>query len=160
MNIIIREIRQEDNVPLAKIIRSSLEEFSANKKGTVYYDESTDHLSDLFKTPGSKYFVAELEGNLAGGAGIFPTEGLPEGICELVKMYLAPESRGRGIGRILIEKCMEFAASIGKHSIYLETLPELTIAVKVYEHLGFRYLAKPLGDTKHTGCSLWMIKAI
>jgi putative acetyltransferase len=156
----IREIVPQDNTFIARIIRSSLEEFKANKKGTVYYDESTDHLSDLFKTPGSKYFVAANETKIYGGAGIFPTGGLPEGVSELVKMYLIPEARGLGIGKALINQCIKFAGSIGSHSVYIETLPELSIAVKVYEHLGFERLASPLGDSKHTGCSIWMIKKV
>lgn len=156
----IREIEPQDNPFLAKIIRSSLEEFKANKRGTVYYDEITDHLSDLFKIPGSKYFVAANETMIFGGAGIFPTVGLPEGVSELVKMYLLPESRGLGIGKALINQCIEFARSIGNHSVYIETLPELDIAVKVYEHLGFERLENPMGDSKHTGCSIWMIRKI
>jgi putative acetyltransferase len=160
MNYIIRDIEPGDNVSLARIIRNSLEEFRANKKGTVYYDDSTDHLSDLFKTAGSRYFVATSGKNILGGAGIFPTHGLPEGVSELVKMYLLPEARGHGIGSALINKCIEFAKSIGNRSIYIETLPELSTAVKVYEHLGFNYLDKPMGDSKHSGCSLWMVKHI
>jgi len=160
MDIIIREIQASDNFKLAKIIRSSLEEFNANKRGTVYYDHSTDHLSELFTTPKSKYFVAVKENELIGGAGIYPTEGLPEGVCELVKMYLSPEARGLGIGKTLINTCIAFARNIGNHSIYIETLPELTTAVKVYDHLDFTRLNGPLGNSKHTGCSIWMIKNI
>lgn len=160
MDYEIREIKPSDDPFLAKIIRNSLEEFNANKKGTVYYDESTDHLSDLFKTPESKYFVAVSGTRILGGAGIFPTAGLPKGTTELVKMYLLPESRGRGLGSALIAKCIGYAKTIRIHSVYIETLPELSTAVKVYEHLGFRYLDKPLGDSKHCGCSLWMIKNI
>lgn len=160
MDYIIRDIEPGDDTSLAKIIRSSLEEFRANKKGTVYYDESTDHLSDLFKAPGSRYFVAAAENKILGGAGIFPTEGLPEGMSELVKMYLLPEARGYGIGSALINKCFEFAKSIGIQTIYIETLPELSTAVKVYKHLGFQNLDKPMGDSKHSGCSLWMIKHV
>ena len=123
MEIIIREILPEDNACIAKIIRNSLEEFNAHKRGTVYYDESTDHLSDLFKTEKSKYFIAIRDDVILGGAGIFPTEGLPEEVSELVKMYLVPEARGHGIGKSLIIKCIEYARSIGNHSIYIETLP-------------------------------------
>lgn len=158
--ITIREILPEDNARLAWIIRRALEEFNANKKGTVYYDESTDHLSDLFVVEKSKYFVALQDDIILGGAGIFPTVGLPEGVSELVKMYLVPEARGLGIGKALINKCIEFAQSIGHHTIYIETLPELSIAVNVYNHLGFRRLEQPMGDSKHTGCSIWMTKAV
>jgi putative acetyltransferase len=74
----IRLIEEKDNATLAKLIRSTLKEFGANHPGTVYYDKSTDHLFDLFKTPRSVYFVAELNNEIVGGGGIFPTEGLPD----------------------------------------------------------------------------------
>ncbi|MCG7859353.1 GNAT family N-acetyltransferase, partial [Flavihumibacter sediminis] len=98
----IRPIQPGDNPELALIIRTALTEFGANKPGTVYYDESTDHLFELFQTPGSCYFIAEENNQLLGGAGLFPTPGLPEGWGELVKMYLRKEARGLGLGRKLI----------------------------------------------------------
>lgn len=97
---------------------------------------------------------------MVGGAGIFPTEGLPEGTCELVKMYLVPEVRGTGTGRLLMDQCFEFAKSAGYHSVYIETLPELHKAVAVYEHLGFERLPAPLGNSGHFGCDIWMLKKI
>jgi len=160
MNFEIREIEPNDNSVLATIIRQTLKEFKADKPGTVYFDESTDHLSDLFKAENSKYFVAFIESKLVGGAGIFPTKGLPEDTLELVKMYLLPEARGYGLGRTLILKCIEEAASKGFKRIYLETMPELDKAVKAYEKLGFVLLDGPLGDSGHHSCDLWMVKDI
>ena len=157
----IREIKQNDNKDLAKIIRSSLVEFNANKLGTVYYDDSTDHLFELFsKTPGSFYFVAEKDGKILGGAGIFPTSNLPEGICELVKMYLSPEARGFGLGKKMISLCMDTAKNAGYTKIYLETMPELNQAVKVYKKLGFELIDHPMGSSGHCGCDIWMLKTI
>ena len=103
-NVQIRPIKPEDNKALAHVIRKTLEEFGANKPGTVYYDGSTDHLSDVFQMAGSIYFVAEVDGRVVGGGGIYPSPGLPEGTCELVKMYLLPEARGIGLGSALIQK--------------------------------------------------------
>ena len=88
-DIRIRTIKQEDNPSLARVIRETLKEFGANHPGTVYYDESTDHLFEVFRDcPGSMYFIAEHDGKVVGGGGIYPTEGLPPDTCELVKMYL------------------------------------------------------------------------
>ena len=92
----IRLIRQEDNAAIADIIRAALTEFDAAKPGTVYYDPTTDDLFQLFSTPFSEYWILEVDGEVAGGAGIFPTEGLPNGCCELVKLYLTPGMRGQG----------------------------------------------------------------
>ena len=157
-NIIIRTILPEDNRALAKIIRNSLEEFKANKPGTVYFDDTTDNLSEVFKTPDSIYFVAEVDGILLGGGGIYPTQNLPAGTCELVKLYLSNAARGKGIGKLLMEKCFTAAKDLGYKKMYLETMPELNIAVPMYEKMGFTYLQSPQGNSGHGGCDIWMIK--
>ena len=156
--IIIRTILPEDNRALAKIIRNSLEEFKANKPGTVYFDDTTDNLSEVFKTPDSIYFVAEADGVLLGGGGIYPTQNLPAGTCELVKLYLSNAARGKGIGKLLMEKCFTAAKDLGYKKMYLETMPELNIAVPMYEKMGFTYLQSPQGNSGHGGCDIWMIK--
>ena len=158
--ITIRQIEQRDNVELAKIVRDTLAEFGANHPGTVYYDPTTDALFELFQTPGSSYFVAEQNGKLLGGAGFFPSEGLPEDTCELVKMYLLPEARGLGLGKNLIDLVLTNAGQNGYQNVYIETMPELRKAMKVYEKFGFEYLPGPMGNTGHTGCSIWMLKKL
>jgi putative acetyltransferase len=155
---IIRTIEPGDNKALAKIIRDSLEEFKANKPGTVYFDETTDHLSEVFKTPGSIYFVVELSGEISGGGGIYPTANLQAGTCELVKLYLAANARGKGVGKLLMQQCIAAAKYLGYKKIYLETMPELTIAIPMYEKMGFTYLQAAQGCSGHTGCDVWMIK--
>ena len=156
-NISIRTIQPSDNAALAKIIRGTLEEFGAVRKGTVYYEDTTDHLYDLFQHPGSIYWVAEMNGEVVGGAGIYPTKGIPEDTTELVKMYLVPSARGLGIGKTLIEKCIQYAREKGYIRLYLESMPELKRAISVYEQFGFKYLEKQF-DTEHVGCAVWMIK--
>ncbi len=155
--ITIRTIQAKDNAALANIIRSTLQEFGANHPGTVYYDESTDRLSTLFDVPGSTYFVAEQHGEVLGGGGIYPTIGLPADTCELVKMYLLPQSRGKGLGVALLSRCIDFARGKGYRNIYLETMPELKVAIKLYQMAGFKRLASAMGQTGHYGCGIWMI---
>jgi putative acetyltransferase len=159
-NVIIRDITPEDNPTLAVIVRDTLAEFGANHPGTVYYDPTTDDLFKLFRVQHARYFVAEVNGKIVGGGGIYPTEGLPSDTCELVKMYLIPEGRGFGLGRTLIEKCMTAATEEGFSKIYLETMPELRQALKVYEKFGFRYLPGPMGNSGHYGCEKWMLLEI
>ena len=154
----IRTIEPGDNISLAKIIRDTLREFNAVKPGTVYDDDRTDHLSDVFKTAGSIYFVAEWNGEITGGGGIYPTANLPDGVCELVKLYLSPIARGKGIGKILMQKCIAAAKELGYKKIYLETMPELIIAIPMYEKSGFTHLCAAEGSSGHTGCTIWMIK--
>jgi len=157
-NIYIRPIRAADNREIAFIIRKILAEFGANKPGTVFFDPTTDDLFTLFSVPDAAYFIAESEGVIVGGSGVFPTPGLPEGCCELVKLYLLSEMRGLGLGLLLMEKCFQIAIDFGFRQMYLETMPELRTAIGLYEKARFTYLPGPLGRSGHYGCDLWMIK--
>jgi putative acetyltransferase len=160
-NLTIRPIEEKDNAVMAKVIRDTLTEFGANRPGTVYYDESTDALFQLFSnTPRSLYYVAEINGEVAGGGGLFPSPGLPEDTCELVKMYLLSSARGKGLGKLMIEKIINEAKQLGYKNIYLETMPELKQALKTYEKFGFEYLNGPMGNTGHHGCEKWMIRSV
>lgn len=159
-NVYTRQIQETDNQSIAVIIRNSLAEFGANKPGTVFYDPTTDNLYQLFQTKGSVYFIAELNGKIVGGAGIYPTDNLPKGYCELVKMYLNKEVRGIGLGRNLINRCLQWAKENNYTHCYLETMPELRKAVSVYEKFGFGYLKGPLGNSGHFGCDVWMLKEL
>ncbi|HSZ31748.1 MAG TPA: GNAT family N-acetyltransferase [Puia sp.] len=157
-NIHIRPIRPEDNIAIASVIRQVLAEFKANKPGTVFYDPTTDNLFQLFSERNAVYFIAVADGEVVGGSGVFPTTGLPDGYCELVKLYLLPEMRGRGLGLKLMEKCFQKSIELGFSHIYLETMPELRSAIGLYEKAGFSYLPGPLGQSGHFGCDLWMTK--
>jgi len=155
----IRPIEQKDNIDIAKVIRGALEEFGANKPGTVYFDPTTDALFELFNnTPGSFYFIALKDHQLVGGAGIFPTENLPNGTCELVKLYLHKDARGTGLGKQLLNTAMQWAKENGYTQVYLESMPELSKAVTIYENVGFKRIHQPLGNSGHCGCDIWMVK--
>jgi putative acetyltransferase len=156
----IRPIESRDNEALAKVIRTALAEFGANKPGTVYFDPTTDALFELFRTSGSYYYVATLDEKVVGGCGIFPTENLPQGTCELVKLYVAKEARGTGLGKQLMEQSMSWAKENGYSHVYLESMPELIKAVSIYEKVGFQPLDHPLGNSGHDGCDIWMLKAL
>ncbi len=156
----IRPVGFADNKILASIIRDALLEFNAAKPGTVYFDKTTDHLYELFREKNSCYFVAEKNGQILGGSGIFPTAGLPADTCELVKLYLHKEARGVGLGKKLMATCLDKAKEMGYKFVYLETMPELNIAVPMYQKLGFEFLSSPMGNSGHGGCNIWMGKTL
>lgn len=158
MEIIIRPIEQKDNPVIAELIKTVFREFKIDKPGTVYTDPTTNDLFNLFKTPGAAYWVVEEDGELLGGCGIYPTEGLEENCAELVKFYLSTGSRGKGIGRALMGKSFISAVSFGYEQLYLESFPELGKAVNMYEKAGFIHIDKPLGNSGHHACTIWMIK--
>jgi len=156
--LIIRKIQPQDNPLIAKIIRTALEEYGEAKPGTVYTDPTTDELYETFSSaPKSGYFIAELNGEVIGGSGIYPTKNLPEGYAELVKIYLKSEYRGKGIGKQLMDKSISYAKEQGYTHLYLESFPSLKEAIQLYEKIGFERIENPLGDSGHFACDVWMV---
>lgn len=160
MKTLLRPIQPNDNPALAKMIREVFDEHGAPQKGTVYSDPTTDDLFKLFEMPNSVLWVAELNNEIIGCCGIYPTEGLLTGYAELVKFYLSAKARGKGIGKELMEKSLHSAKEFGYRQIYLESLPHFDKAVRLYEKQGFIKLDAPLGNSGHTTCNIWMIKQI
>ncbi|MCB0445655.1 MAG: GNAT family N-acetyltransferase, partial [Gelidibacter sp.] len=80
--------------------------------------------------------------------------------CELQKMYFLPEARGKGLGMLMMTKCLEKAKAFGFEQCYLETLPYMKAATKLYAKAGFESLKQPLGDTGHYSCNVWMLKKL
>ena len=160
MSIILRPIQKEDNPIIAELIRAVFREFKIDKPGTVYTDPTTDDLCSLFQTPRSAYWIAEEDGIILGGCGIYPTPGLPDGCAELVKFYVSSASRGKGIGNMLMQKSIATAKKLGYTQLYLESFPELSKAVSMYLRSGFTYLPHALGNSGHFSCNLWMLKEL
>lgn len=155
--ITLRQIEEHDNAEIASLIRKVFREFKIDRPGTVYFDPTTDDLYNLFRIPGSVYWIAFAGNEMAGGCGIYPTPELPEGCAELVKFYIKSEYRGKGLGRMLMYKSIESARELGYRQIYLESMPELGKAISMYEKAGFRSICQPMGHSGHFGCDIWML---
>jgi putative acetyltransferase len=159
-NFEIREIKSEDNPKIAKAIRAILIEFGVPKVGTAYADKILDTLYEAYNVDNAIYFVIEKEGEIYGGAGIKQLDNYKGNVCELQKMYFLPEARGIGFGKKMMDICLQKAKEFGFEQCYLETLPYMEEARKLYRKVGFKDLDAPLGDTGHYSCNLWMIKEL
>ena len=160
MNITIRKIKKEDNASLANVIRTVLIEHNVPKVGTAYADVSLDCMFETYNAPQSLYYIVEKDGKIIGGAGIAPLENGPADTCELQKMYFLDEARGLGIGTTMMEKCLAAAVEFRFKQCYLETMPYMEAAQKLYKRSGFKYLDAPMGDTGHSSCPVWMLKEL
>lgn len=158
--IMIRRIQKKDNPQIANVIRQVFIGDGYPLVGTAFADEQLDFMYENYSQPRSAYFVIEDAGKIIGGAGVSQLENSTENVCELQKMYFLPEARGKGLGLQMIEKCLQKAIELGFEKCYLETLPEMKVAQKLYQKVGFEYLNEPLGVTGHTSCPVWMIKQL
>ncbi|KGL62956.1 GNAT family N-acetyltransferase [Polaribacter sp. Hel1_85] len=159
-DFIIREIKPEDNEQLAIVVREVILEMGAPKTGTAYEDKATDKMFENFDKPTSFYFVVEHKNKIVGGAGIAQLDNFKGTTCELQKMYFLPIARGKGLGSKLIKTCLEKAKTLGFENCYLETMPYMEAARALYKKNGFANLDKPMGNTGHYSCNVWMIKEL
>ncbi len=160
MNYILREIAPKDNLKIATVIRNVFEELDAPKVGTAYADPHLNTLFEVYQDDTEIYFVVEKDEIILGGCGIGKLIDAEIKICELQKMYLAKEARGKGIAKELMQKCLTFAKQAGYDKCYIETLPFMKDAQKLYVKSGFTYIDGPMGSTGHNACDVFMIKKI
>lgn len=159
-DFIIREIEPKDNTELGQVIREVILEMGAPKTGTAYEDKATDQMFENFDKPTSFYYVVEYQNKVVGGGGIAQLDNFEGTTCELQKMYFLPIARGKGLGSKLITTCLEKAKTLGFDNCYLETMPYMEAARKLYKKNGFVNLDKPMGNTGHYSCNVWMIKEL
>ncbi len=157
-NYVIRQIQPSDNPKIAAAIRSVLIEVGVPKVGTAYADKALDEMFETFNKPTSRYFVVESNGEIYGGAGVAQLDNYDGPICELQKMYFKSEARGKGLGSKMMAMCLEQAKTFGYKQCYIETMPYMENARKLYRKVGFYYIDAPMGDTGHYSCSVWMLK--
>ena len=155
----IRLVRQLDNHVLAQVLRDVLIEMNVPKQGTAFADPELDAIYDTYLAEKANYWVVCLGNHILGGAGIAPLCDGPIGYCELQKMYFLPDARGKGLGNQMIQKCLTKAKSYGFTDCYLETMPNMIDAQRLYKKWGFTYIDSPLGNTGHYSCPVWMAKS-
>ena len=109
------------------------------------YDQEIDHLEEKFAPP-ENTLVIVLDGETA--AGCVGIKKFSKDICELKRLYVRPKYRKSGLGRHLTEMMIEKARQIGYRYMYLDTMPGLVSAVRMYERMGFyeieKYYANPV----------------
>ncbi len=156
--MLIRCINDTDNKSISKILREVLVEMEIPKKGSAFQDPELDKMFETYQHPRSVYYVIEYNKQILGGAGISELREGSSEICELQKMYFHKSIRGKGLGDKMIDKCLTFAIKSNFSKCYIETMPNMISAQKLYLKKGFEYIDKPMGNTGHTACPVWMLK--
>lgn len=113
------------------------------------FDEEVANLPGKYSKPNGRLFLAFSDEKLAGCIAL---RKLEDGVCEMKRLFVRSDFRGRKIGNILIEKLIEEAAGIGYRKMRLDTYPpKMPEAVRLYKSHGFReipaYYHNPYGET-------------
>jgi len=150
---VLRPIQPRDDPAVAAIIRTVMPEFGAKGPGFAINDAEVDAMHAAYTLPRSLYLVWELDGRVVGGGGVGPLAGAAADTCELRKMYLLREARGRGWGEVLLRRLLAVARELEYGTCYLETLTGMDAAQKLYERMGFARIPGALGKTGHFACN-------
>ena len=154
----IRKIKEEDNLEIQGILSSVMREFDVPETGTALADPELKNMFQSYQAYKSSYYVILKNNSLVGGAGISELKNSNDNTCELQKMYFLKEARGKGLGNLMIDLCLKSALEHGFEKCYIETMHNMNKAQSLYLKKGFSYLQKPLGNTGHCSCPIWMIK--
>ena len=156
----IRLIEPADVPALLSIIAESRAEYGIGERGIELLEPADRALYATYQRQRSLYFVALLEGEVVGGAGVAPLSGADPLTCELQRMYLRRGARGRGIGNALLEQCLKAARQFLYVRCYLETITRMQGALEFYGRNGFQDLRAPLGDTGHGHNDRWLVRPL
>jgi ribosomal protein S18 acetylase RimI-like enzyme len=103
------------------------------------FDKELAELPGDYAAPEGRLLLATCEGQSAGCVALHK---LDHEICEMKRLYVRPEFRGKGLGKILAERIIGEAHQIGYKQLRLDTVePLMRTAVKMYRTLGFREIA-------------------
>ena len=99
------------------------------------FDQELAGLPGDYAPPDGRLLIAEYRGQLAGCVALHKLEST---ICEMKRLYLRPQFRGKGLGRVLAETVVAEARAIGYRRMRLDTVePVMPNAVAMYRRLGF-----------------------
>ena len=108
-----------------------------------HYGDEERNPSMKYQLPDGRLYLALKDNKIAGCVAL---RRLDDENGELKRLYVRPEFRGNGIASLLMEKIIEDVREVGYRSIFLDTLPELESAVKLYLKLGFEFTS-PYNDS-------------
>ena len=113
------------------------------------FDGEMRNLATVYGAPAGAFFVAEIDGELAGCVGL---RALADGTCEMKRLYVRPAYQGRGLGRGLVVALIACARELGYARVVLDAAPKTLAAQELYKALGFRetasYRASPIAGTR------------
>jgi ribosomal protein S18 acetylase RimI-like enzyme len=115
------------------------------------FDKELAGLPGDYAPPEGRLLLVECEGQLAGCVALHK---LDSGVCEMKRLYLRSQFRGKGLGRALTERIIAEARQIGYRRMRLDTVePVMKDAVAMYRKLGFKgiapYRPNPIAGTMY-----------
>ena len=136
-----------------KIASELFQEYAKQIQVDLEFQNFKEEIADLaaqYAPPQGILYVVKNEKN--SPIGCFAIRALEEQICELKRMYLKKEGRGKGIGKKMLYHSINAGRQLGYKKMRLDTLPTMHTAIALYKQNGFYeitpYRHNPIKGTK------------
>lgn len=134
-DLFVRRASNSDSSSVKELVFSVLAEYGL-RPDPAGVDSDLDDIEGSYIAPGGHFeLIEDRDGNLLGTVGLF---SFGEGVVELRKMYFLPSLRGRGIGKLTLNRMIDLARELGFRRMTLETASVLKEAIGLYQSFGFR----------------------
>ncbi len=149
-DVLYRTFRPGDEAAFLRLNEDWISKYFALEPGDrqILSDPRTHILS-----PGGQICIAESDGAVVGCCALVV---MSPGVFELAKMTVSEKTRGRGVGRKLLQFAIDEARRMGAHRLYLESNTKAAAAIHLYEQLGFRHLPAPAHESKYARANVFM----
>jgi len=136
MRIVVAESAEQ-----VEFVRTLLKEYALETEVDLSFQDFASEVANLpgkYSPPEGRLLLAQSEIEWLGCVGL---RKIGDGICEMKRLYVRPQFRESGVGRLLATAVINAAAKIGYQAMRLDTLSTMTAAIALYESLGFRRIA-------------------
>ncbi|MDP8969998.1 MAG: GNAT family N-acetyltransferase [Actinomycetota bacterium] len=136
--VVIRPARDDELDDVAALIVDAYAEYAARMSPDAWSSFAHDIANVRGRMSDAELLVAERDDQLVGSVTLFTDwRGTQEGTIGVRLLSVIPSERGTGVGRALMERCIERAREIGKRRVVLTTTQDMETARDLYDKLGF-----------------------
>lgn len=135
----IRSATNQDKNKIITLVTNILSEFDLQPEFENAESDLIDIEATYFQTGGFFKVVEDNDNHLLGTFALYPID---ENTCKLRKMYLAPQVRGIGLGKQMLECAIDDARKLGFKTMILETMTIMSDAIRLYTRRGFKLIEK------------------
>jgi ribosomal protein S18 acetylase RimI-like enzyme len=136
------DLQEAESTQQVSAIRELFLEYANSLNFSLCFQSFENELAGLpgdYAPPDGRLWLADYGSQVAGCVALHKLE--PD-ICEMKRLYVRPQFRGKGLGRVLAERVVADAREIGYKRLRLDTVePVMSGAVALYRKLGFKEIA-------------------